>query len=122
MSSRLSDSSSRLPNCGRRNFRIRYSRLYSVLGPTSCVAIQRSIHSLTVIFPAFGSVQVPTRIFASWSRPHARAACLVSNPDSLHSVPFGSLYLTRHGRGPFPRFSAYAMVSILLFGDLPYDH
>ena len=35
MSSLISDSSKRLPNCGRRNSRIKYSRLYSVLGPTS---------------------------------------------------------------------------------------
>jgi hypothetical protein len=70
------------------------------------MASHRSIHSVTVIFPAFGSVQRPSRILASWSRPQVSAAALVSNPDSLSSVPLGSLYFTRQGVGPFPRFSA----------------
>jgi hypothetical protein len=80
--------------------------LYSVLTPTSWVVSHRSIHSLTVTLPAFGSVHRPSRILASWSRPQASAAAFVSNPDSLVSRPLGSLYLTRHGAGPLPRFSA----------------
>lgn len=35
-----------------------------------------------------------------------RAAALVSKPDRQSSLPSGRLYLTRNGRGPFPRFSA----------------
>ena len=87
-----------------------HSRLAVVLGPTSCRASQRSIHSLTVISPAPGSVHVPARTFASWSRPQPSAACFVSKPDWLASPP-GTLYFTRHGLGPLPRFSAYAMSS-----------
>ncbi|HYA51303.1 MAG TPA: hypothetical protein VEG33_09050 [Streptosporangiaceae bacterium] len=95
-----------LPHAGRMNRRIRYSRLSWVLMPTSCMGSQRSIHSLTVVIPAFGSVQRPSRILVSWSRPQTSAAALVSNPDSLTSVPSGSRYLTRHGFGLFPRLSA----------------
>ena len=95
------------------NRRIRYSRWSTVLMPTSCMASHRSIHSPTVSLPAFGSVHRPSRILASWSRPQVSAAALVSNPDSLASMPLGSLYFTRHGFGPFPRFSAYAMCSPL---------
>jgi hypothetical protein len=109
ISSVLSEPSSLAPQAGRMNRRIRYSRLSSVLMPTSCVASHRPIHSPTVIFPALGSVQRPSRILASWSRPHARAEAFVSNPDSLASSPPGSLYFTRHGFGPLPRFSAYAI-------------
>jgi hypothetical protein len=47
------------------------------------MAVQRSIQSLTVISPAPGSVHVPARTFASWSRPQPSAACLVSKPDWL---------------------------------------
>jgi hypothetical protein len=97
------------PQAGRMNLRIRYSRLSTVLMLTSCTASHRSIHSLTVSLPAFGSVHRPERMLASWSRPQLSAAILVSNPDSLVSVPSGSLYFTRHGCQPFPRFSAYAM-------------
>src|SRR5262249_49794401 len=79
---------------GRMNRRIRYSRFSSVLMPTSWSGSHRSIHTLTVIFPAFGSVQRPSRILASWSRPQAGAAAFVSNPDSLLSVPLGSLYFS----------------------------
>ena len=89
--------------------RSRYSRWSTVLMPDVLHGSQRSIHSLTVSFPAFGSVQRPSRILASWSRPQVSAAALVSNPDSLVSMPLGSLYFTRHGVGSFPRFSAYAM-------------
>src|SRR6266704_4446641 len=103
----LFEMSCRTPQYGRMNLPIRYSRFSVVLRPTSCVAFQRSIHSLTVISPAAGSFHVPARTFASWSRPQTRAACFVSKPDSLASPP-GTLYLTRHGRGPLPRFSAYA--------------
>ena len=88
------------------NRRIRYSRVSTVLIPTSWRGSHRSIHSLTVIFPAFGSVHRPSRILASWSRPQVSAAALVSNPDSLVSMPLGSLYLTRYGCWPLPRFSA----------------
>jgi hypothetical protein len=42
-----------------------YSRFSWVLMPTSCMASHRSIHSLTVMFPAFGSVQRPSWILAS---------------------------------------------------------
>ena len=93
------------------NRRIRYSRVSTVLIPTPCRGIHRSIHWLTVIFPALGSVHRPSRIRASWSRPQVSAEALVSNPDSLVSMPLGSLYFTRHGFGPLPRFSAYAMLS-----------
>ena len=112
ISSPVSEFSVRLPQYGRMNRRIRYSRFAVVLGPTSCRAVQRSIHSLTVISPAPGSVQVPARTFASWSRPQPSAACLVSKPDWLASPP-GTLYFTRHGLGPLPRFSAYA-ISLLV--------
>src|SRR5450759_4882203 len=108
ISSVLSELSGLLPQAGRRYRRMRYSRLFSVLMPTSCMDSQRSIHSLTAMLPAFGSAHRPSRILASWSRPHASAAALVLNPDSLSSMPPGSLYLTRHGCGPLPRFSAYA--------------
>jgi len=94
------------PQAGRMNLRIMYSRLSAVLMLTSCTASHRSIHSPTVSLPAFGSVHRPSRILASWSRPQLSADALVSNPDSLVSVPSGSLYFTRHGCGPFPRFSA----------------
>ena len=87
-----------------------HSRFAVVLGPTSCRASQRPIHSLIVISPAPGSVQVPARTFASWSRPQPSAACFGSKPDWLASPP-GTLYFTRHGLGPLPRFSAYAMSS-----------
>ena len=111
MSSVVSEPSSLAPKDGRMNRRIRYSRFSTVLSPTSCRVSHRSIHSLTVIFPAFGSVQRPSRILASWSRPQVSAAALVSNPDSLVSMPLGSLYFTRHGFALLPRFSAYAMLS-----------
>lgn len=88
------------------NRRIRYSRFSSVLMPTSWSGSHRPIQSLTVIFPAFGSVQRPSRILVSWSRPQASAEAFVSNPDSLTSMPLGSLYFTRHDFGPLPRFSA----------------
>jgi hypothetical protein len=110
ISSVLSEPSSLVPQAGLRNRRIMYSRLSAVLMPTSWVVSHRSIHSLTVIFPALGSVHWPARIWASWSRPQASAAALVLKPDSLASAPLGGLYLTRHGWVPFPRFSAYAMV------------
>ena len=111
MSSVVSEPSSLAPKDGRMNRRIRYSRFSTVLSPTSCRVIHRSIHALTVIFPAFGSVQRPSRILASWSRPQVSAAALVSKPDSLVSMPLGSLYFTRHGFALLPRFSAYAMLS-----------
>ena len=57
--------SSLAPKDGRMNRRIRYSRFSTVLSPTSCKVIHRSIHVLTVIFPALGSVQRPSRILAS---------------------------------------------------------
>src|SRR5580704_10398980 len=117
ISSPVSELSCLLPQYGRRNRRIRYSRLAVVLGPTSCMVFQRSIHSLTVISPAAGSVHAPARTFASWSRPQASAACLVSKPDWLAS-PLGILYLTRHGLGPLPRFSAYAIFPLLPPGGL----
>ena len=98
------------PQCGRMNRRIRYSRLCVVRRPTSCCSPHWPIHSLTVISPAAGSDQVPVRTFASWSRPHSSAALLVSKPDWLSSPP-GILYFTRHGRGPLPRFSTYAMTA-----------
>jgi len=113
MSSVLSDPSSLSPQAGRMNRRIRYPRVSTVLIPTSCMASHRSIHSLTVILPASGSVHRPSRIRASWSRPQASAAALVSNPDSLVSAPLGSLYFTRHGWRPLPRFSAYATFILL---------
>ena len=116
MSSPVSEFSFRLPQYGRMNRRIRYSRFAMVLGPTSCMACQRSIHSLTVISPAAGSVHVPARTFASWSRPQASAACFVSKPDWLASPP-GIVYLTRHGLGPLPRFSAYAISTCYLLVD-----
>src|SRR5262249_34607017 len=106
ISSVLSALNSVAPQAARMNLRIRYSRLYSVLTPTSCRASHRSIHSLTVVLPALGSVQRPSLILAAWSRPNASAAAWVSTPDSLVSVPSGSLYFTRQGVGPFPRFSA----------------
>ena len=106
MSAVLSEFKRVLPHAGRMNRRIRYSRLSWVLMPTSCRGSQRSIHSSTVVSPAFRSVQRPSRIFDSWSRPQTRAAALVSKPDWLASCPLGSLYFTRHGRAPFPRFSA----------------
>jgi hypothetical protein len=65
ISSVLSQPSSLSPHAGRMNRRIRYSRLSSVLMPTSWSGSHRSIHSPTVIFPAFGSVQRPSRILAS---------------------------------------------------------
>jgi hypothetical protein len=40
---------------------------------------------------------------------------LVSNPDSLVSMPLGSLYLTRHCFALLPRFSAYAMLRLSTF-------
>ncbi|HET9895171.1 MAG TPA: hypothetical protein VFQ44_09570 [Streptosporangiaceae bacterium] len=80
-----------------------------MLRPTSCNVSHRSIQSLTVILAAPGSIQWPWRILASWSRPQARADALVLNPGSLPSPPLGSLYLTRHGVAPLPRFSAYAI-------------
>jgi hypothetical protein len=49
----LSELSSLAPHAGRMNRRIRYSRLSCVLMPTSWMASHRSIHSLTVVFPAF---------------------------------------------------------------------
>src|SRR6266568_1856126 len=119
ISSLLSELSGLEPHAGRTNRRIRYSRLSTVLIPTSCMTSHRSIHSLTVILPAFGSVQRPSRILASWSRPHISAAVLVSNPDSLASPPLGSLYLTRHGFGPLPRFSAYATGPSSQVGQIP---
>jgi hypothetical protein len=73
MSSPVSEFSFRLSQYGRMNRRIWYSRFASVLGPTSCMACQRSIHSLIVIAPAPGSVHMPARTFASWSRPQVRA-------------------------------------------------
>jgi hypothetical protein len=113
MSSVVSDPSSLSPQAGRMNRRIRYSRVSTVLIPTSCMASHRSIHSLTVVFPASGSVHRPSRIRASWSRPQASAAALVSNPDSLVSTPLGSLYFTRRGCRPLPRLSAYATLVLL---------
>jgi len=113
ISSPVSEFSCRVPQYGRMNRRIRYSRFATVLRPTSCMACQRSIHSLIVIAPAPGSVHVPARTFASWSRPQASAACFVSKPDWLVSPP-GIVYLMRHGLGPLPRFSAYAISSHLL--------
>lgn len=53
----LRDPSSAVPQAGPMNRRIRYSRVSLVLMPTSWSGSHRSIHSLTVIFPAFGSVQ-----------------------------------------------------------------
>jgi hypothetical protein len=106
ISSVLRSPSAVSPQAGRMNLRIRYSRLSTVLMPTSCTASHRSIQSLSVSLPAFGSVHRPSRILASWSRPQLSAAALVSKPDSLVSVPSGSLYFTRHGCGPLPRFSA----------------
>src|SRR5256885_212639 len=76
--------------------------------PTSCMASHPSIHSPTVTFPPPGVVQRPSLIPASWSRPQGGAAALFTRPVSVVSVPFGSLSFTRHGRGPLPRFSAYA--------------
>ena len=71
------------------------------------LAFQRSIHSLTVISPAAGSFQC-ARADLRLLVPSPDESCLlVSKPDSLASPP-GTLYLTRHGRGPLPRFSAYA--------------
>ena len=102
ISSPVSEFSVRLPQYGRMNRRIRYSRFAVVLGPTSCRAVQRPIQSLTVISTAPGSVHVPARTFASWSRPQPSAACFVSKPDWLASPP-GILYFTRHGLGPLPR-------------------
>lgn len=61
----LSESRALAPQADRRNRRIRYSRFASVLTPTSWIASQRSIHSLTAILPALGSVQRPSRILAS---------------------------------------------------------
>src|SRR6185312_15042402 len=116
ISSRVREFSVRLPQYGRMNRRIRYSRFAMVLGPTSCRAFQRSIHSLTVISPAPGSVHVPARTFASWSRPQPSAACLVSNPDWLVSPP-GTLYFTRHGLGPLPRCRGQAHDGGLGLGD-----
>jgi hypothetical protein len=55
ISSPVSEFSVRLPQYGRMNRRIRYSRFAVVLGPTSCVAVQRSIQSLRVISPVVGS-------------------------------------------------------------------
>jgi hypothetical protein len=54
-----------LPQAGRRNRRIRYSRLDAVLMPMSCMRSHRSIHSPTVVLPAFGSARRPSRIRVS---------------------------------------------------------
>jgi hypothetical protein len=75
------------------------------------MACQRSIHSLTVIAPAPGSIHVPARTFASWSRPQVSAACLVSKPDWLASPP-GILYLTL----PVPKTSS-AQVGAVVGGS-----
>jgi hypothetical protein len=78
IASLLMEASGVVFHAGRRNRRIWYSRLSWVQIPTSWTSSQRSIHSPTVIFPAAGSVQRPSRMRASWSRPKLSAEVFVS--------------------------------------------